>query len=60
MEKYKYKVTIGMPVYGVEPYIRKSMLSVLSICAAKLKKITDVTKQTTIILIFFIKRLDIS
>ena len=30
MEKYKYKVTIGMPVYGVEPYIRKCMLSVLN------------------------------
>ena len=27
---YKYKVTIGMPVYGVEPYIRKCMLSVLN------------------------------
>ena len=30
MEKYKYKVTIGMPVYGVESYIRKCMLSVLN------------------------------
>ena len=30
MERYKYKVTIGMPVYGVEPYIRKCMLSVLN------------------------------
>ncbi len=27
---YKYKVTVGMPVYGVEPYIRKCMLSVLN------------------------------
>ena len=27
---YKYKVTIGMPVYGVEKYIRKCMLSVLN------------------------------
>ena len=27
---YKYKVTIGMPVYGVERYIRKCMLSVLN------------------------------
>lgn len=30
MKGYKYKVTIGMPVYGVEPYIRKCMLSVLN------------------------------
>lgn len=30
MEKYKCKVTIGMPVYGVEKYIRKCMLSVLN------------------------------
>ena len=29
-EKYQYKVTIGMPVYGVEKYIRKCMLSVLN------------------------------
>ena len=27
---YKYQVTIGMPVYGVEKYIRKSLLSVLN------------------------------
>lgn len=27
---YKYKVTIGMPVYGVENYIHKCMLSVLN------------------------------
>lgn len=30
MDNYKYKVTIGMPVYGVEKYIRKCMLSVLN------------------------------
>lgn len=30
MKDYKYKVTIGMPVYGVEPYIRKCVLSVLN------------------------------
>lgn len=30
MSYYKYKVTIGMPVYGVEPYIRKCMLSILN------------------------------
>ena len=30
MKNYKYKVTIGMPVYGVEKYIRKCMLSVLN------------------------------
>ena len=31
MEKnYQYKVTIGMPVYGVEKYIRKCILSVLN------------------------------
>jgi glycosyltransferase involved in cell wall biosynthesis len=30
MDKYKCKVTIGMPVYGVEKYIRKCMLSVLN------------------------------
>ncbi len=29
MNSYKYKVTVGMPVYGVEKYIRKCMLSVL-------------------------------
>lgn len=27
---YKYKVSIGMPVYGVEKYIRKCLLSVLN------------------------------
>lgn len=27
---YKYKVSIGMPVYGVEKYIRKCILSVLN------------------------------
>ena len=27
---YQYKVTIGMPVYGVEKYIRKCLLSVLN------------------------------
>ena len=26
---YKYDISIGMPVYGVERYIRKSILSVL-------------------------------
>lgn len=26
---YKYEITIGMPVYGVEKYIRKSIMSVL-------------------------------
>lgn len=30
MDSYRYKVTIGMPVYGVEKYIRKCMLSVLN------------------------------
>ena len=30
MNKYKYKVTIGMPVYCVEQYIRKCLLSVLN------------------------------
>lgn len=30
MTDYKYKVTIGMPVYGVEKYIRKCMLSILN------------------------------
>jgi glycosyltransferase involved in cell wall biosynthesis len=29
-EDYQYKVTIGMPVYGVEKYIRKCLTSVLS------------------------------
>lgn len=28
--KYKFLVTVGMPVYGVEQYIRKCMLSVLN------------------------------
>ena len=28
--EYKYRVTIGMPVYGVEKYIRKCLNSVLS------------------------------
>lgn len=30
MTDYKYKVTVGMPVYGVEKYIQKSLLSVLN------------------------------
>lgn len=30
MENYRYEVTIGMPVYGVEKYIRKCMESALS------------------------------
>lgn len=30
IENYKYDVTVGMPVYGVEKYIRKCMLSVLN------------------------------
>ena len=30
MTDYKYKVTVGMPVYGVENYIQKSLLSVLN------------------------------
>ena len=30
MKNYKYKVTIGMPVYGVEKYIHKCLLSVLN------------------------------
>ena len=30
MNNYKYKVTIGMPVYGVEKYIQRCMLSVLN------------------------------
>lgn len=30
MNDYNYKVTVGMPVYGVEKYIRKCLLSVLS------------------------------
>lgn len=29
-KKYKYKVTIGMPVYGVEKYIQKCIISVLN------------------------------
>ena len=29
MENYKYEVTIGMPVYGVEKYIRKCIDSIL-------------------------------
>lgn len=29
-EKYQYKITIGIPVYGVEKYIRKCLLSVLN------------------------------
>lgn len=29
-DNYQYKVTIGMPVYGVEKYIRKCLLSVLN------------------------------
>lgn len=29
MQNYCYQITIGMPVYGVEKYIRKSILSVL-------------------------------
>lgn len=29
-KNYRYKVTIGMPVYGVEKYIRKSLFSVLN------------------------------
>ena len=29
-KKYRYNVTVGMPVYGVEKYIRKSLLSVLN------------------------------
>ncbi len=30
MKNYCYQITIGMPVYGVEKYIRKSILSVLN------------------------------
>lgn len=30
MEQYKYEVTIGMPVYGVEKYIEKALCSVLN------------------------------
>ena len=30
MDNYKYKVTIGMPVYGVEKYIRKCLESALN------------------------------
>jgi len=30
MKEYKYKITIGMPVYGVEKYIRKCLLSILN------------------------------
>jgi glycosyltransferase involved in cell wall biosynthesis len=30
MTDYKYKVTVGMPVYGVEKYIEKCLLSVLN------------------------------
>ena len=30
VKDYKYKVTIGMPVYGVENYIRKSLFSALN------------------------------
>jgi cellulose synthase/poly-beta-1,6-N-acetylglucosamine synthase-like glycosyltransferase len=30
MTDSKYKVTVGMPVYGVEKYIHKSLLSVLN------------------------------
>ena len=26
---YKYQITVGMPVWGVENYIRRSLLSVL-------------------------------
>ena len=29
-DNYKFKITVGMPVYGVEKYIRKCMLSVLN------------------------------
>lgn len=28
-DKYQYEISVGMPVYGVEKYIRKSILSVL-------------------------------
>lgn len=30
MNRYKYKITIGIPVYGVEKYIRKCLQSVLN------------------------------
>lgn len=30
MKESKYKITIGMPVYGVEKYIRKCLLSILN------------------------------
>ena len=30
MDETNYKVTIGMPVYGVEKYIRKCLLSILN------------------------------
>lgn len=30
MNRYKYKITIGIPVYGVEKYIRKCLLSILN------------------------------
>lgn len=30
MNHYKYKITIGIPVYGVEKYIRKCLLSILN------------------------------
>lgn len=30
MKEYRYKVTVGMPVYGVEKYIEKCMLTVLN------------------------------
>ncbi len=30
MKDYLYEITIGMPVYGVEPYIRRCILSVLN------------------------------
>ena len=26
---YKFQITVGMPVWGVEKYIRRSLLSVL-------------------------------
>ena len=29
MQDYRYQITVGMPVYGVEKYIRKSIMSVL-------------------------------
>lgn len=30
MKEYKYKITVGMPVYGVEKYIKRCMLTVLN------------------------------